>query len=555
MIVTTSQELQSLRRNLLNSPEPIAVDTETNYTDKYQERYLLGISLYVNNESYYIPVETPDWKAPHVFTGEGLSDLFSGVQSELVFHNEGFDRKVLENAGIKVPDKSYDTMLMSQLINEDEFITKKAHHSLDSCAKVYLNEEFSKEVAAARQMRKFGWEQIPPSIMAKYAEKDAQVTYELYKRLKPKFNLYEDYWEPREHDITRFLMGMVSRGIPIDREATRVLRDACVSQCRELKDAIGFDPKKLGEARKKLFGESPYGLGIEITHRTPSGLPQINKDFLKACNHPIAGLIKQYNQTFHKMSNYYNPYMEQTSDDYQRLHPYFAQHGTETGRWSSNFHQLPRDSLVKTVFRAEPGRQLWEIDYRNLEWRFAAVLSNETSLIELFRNEGDLHALNSELLNISRQDAKIGGFTALFMGGAKAIHDALDVPIEVAQKFMKDFRSGYPEINKTMRRAEGACQNNGGWIRLWTGRRRHYQFSSEYYTAFNALVQGGSFELVKDSILKADEAGVDIRNCVHDSVWIMSDNENEVIEAQHILEDWTEEAFGLRFSTDRKRLN
>lgn len=515
----------------------------------------MGVSIHVDDSSYYVPVNHVFMGKPYTGNHHNVSNLLEDVKSELVFHNEGFDRVVLEKAGIKVPERSYDTMIMSHLYDED----KLHKHQLAGCARDYLDADMTKEVEAAKLMRDFGWEKVPPPIMAAYAEKDAIVTNGLYKFFKPKFGIYEDYWEPREHRITTFISKMRDRGIIVDVSECRRLQKLCEEQLADVIKQIGFNPAIKKDVQRELFAEPPMGLGLPVLYKTPkTGVPQINAKFLKETNHPIAGLIMQHNRIKKLLTSYYNPYLERCDETHPWLHADFQQQGTETGRWSCkdpNMQQIPRESPIKKLFLPEEGKQLWEIDYRNLEWRFAAILSNEASLIELFREEGDFHQLNADILGVSRQDSKIGGFTALFMGGANAISDTLGVPLPRAQKFMRDFRSGYPNINMTMKRAEGACQNNGGWIRLWSGRRRHYRFPGEYYTAFNALVQGGSFELVKSSILDADSAGVDIRNVVHDSIWIVVDNEKEVEEVQHIMEDWTEEAFGLKFSTDRKRLN
>jgi len=96
-----------------------------------------------------------------------------------------------------------------------------------------------------------------------------------------------------------------------------------------------------------------------------------------------------------------------------------------------------------------------------------------------------------------------------------------------------------------------------GWVQMWTGRQRHFKYPSEYHKAFNSVIQGGAFEIVKRSMLNVGDAGYDIRNQVHDSIWVNIPKE-EVNDARYeinnLLSDWTEEAFGLRFSCDEKRL-
>jgi DNA polymerase I-like protein with 3'-5' exonuclease and polymerase domains len=91
-------------------------------------------------------------------------------------------------------------------------------------------------------------------------------------------------------------------------------------------------------------------------------------------------------------------------------------------------------------------------------------------------------------------------------------------------------------------------------IDMWSDRTRHFVFASETHKAFNAVIQGGAFEIVKRSMLLLWEKGFDICNQVHDSVWLNVDNEKEVIEAEEIMSGWTKDFFGLTFRTDRKRL-
>jgi hypothetical protein len=60
-------------------------------------------------------------------------------------------------------------------------------------------------------------------------------------------------------------------------------------------------------------------------------------------------------------------------------------------------------------------------------------------------------------------------------------------------------------------------------------------------------------------MLKLREKEFDIRNQVHDSVWLNIDPstrsaESQIEEASHIMSDWTKDMFGIRFSVDAKRL-
>jgi DNA polymerase I-like protein with 3'-5' exonuclease and polymerase domains len=94
-----------------------------------------------------------------------------------------------------------------------------------------------------------------------------------------------------------------------------------------------------------------------------------------------------------------------------------------------------------------------------------------------------------------------------------------------------------------------------GYVEYWNGWRRPFNSAQETRKAFNSAIQGGCMQIFKRSILLLDDAGYsDHVNYVHDSVWINVADEQEAIKVQKIMEDWTEETFGLRFSTDRKLL-
>jgi len=135
----------------------------------------------------------------------------------------------------------------------------------------------------------------------------------------------------------------------------------------------------------------------------------------------------------------------------------------------------------------------------------------------------------------------------------------MNIPEDEADSIVKDFRRAYSDMFKKAWEATEITKANGGKLRMWSGRYRHFQHSSQYHTAWSAAIQGGGFQIVKVGMLKLREREFDMRNQVHDSVWLNLDPnkrtiESQLDEAQSLLSDWTVEMFGLRFSTDAKRL-
>ncbi len=497
------------------------------------------------------------------------TDLFYGYRGRLVAHNMKFDYQVLRQAGIHIPvDNLWCTLMLSVYIDESKF-TK---HDLDSVLSQYLGEH--KKVIEKKALEKFGWTSAPTEYMALYAEQDSQYLPDLLKALLLRSEeKHIKMWIDVDRQFMLLLADIEKQGIPIDRELCMGLDDLCNLRLAEIQEALGFDPAKPSQLHPKLFSDPPYGLGLKVPSRTPTGKPQVSLDWLASVGHPTTALLYEYRKTAKQKSSYFSAYLRLSTRDYPRLHPTFNQGktedggGTDTGRLSCkdpNLQQIPReeykDAEVKRLFLPEQGKQLWEVDYRTIEYRLSAVYSQSITLTTLFENEGDFHQLVADDVSaksgvqVTRQKAKTINYLMSFGGGINVLKNQLGVELHVAAKIHKAYKETYWEIFEKASEAQQVAESEMQ-IDTWMGRTRHFKFPSECHKAFNAVIQGGAFEIMKKSMLNLKDSGFNVSNCVHDSVWLNVDSEAQVIEAQHYMEDWTKDYFGLTFRTDRKRLN
>ena len=544
------------------SSSTLALDSETNFTDIHSERYLLGLAITTDANTWYVPVnhqEFLDSKPNNIVIPH---DLFVEFEGPIIAHNMKFDYEVLTIAGIKLPtDNLWCTMMLSVYIDENHV----PGHDLETVLKVYLGEH--KKLVEASALKKFGWEKAPVSYMQQYAEQDCQPLPALYKTLRQHSEAkHLKLWEEVDRPFMLLLAEMEMRGIRIDRQLTEKYLAQCLKRAEEIRQDLGFDPAKPSLLHPKLFESPPIGLGLKIASLTDGGKPHVSLEWLDSVGHPLTSLVAEYRKTT-KQSSYFESYLKLTTRDDPRLHPDFKQHGTETGRLSCanpNLQQIPReeygDAFVKKLFLPEPGKELWEIDYRTIEYRLQSVYAQSTKLMELFEQEGDFHQLVADDLtakvgfSISRHKAKTINYLMSFGGGSKVLDKQLTVGIGKAREIHEAYKAAYPEIFDKSYEAQKVAEVDMQ-IDNWEGRTRHFKFPSECHKAFNAVIQGGAFSIVKRSMLKLQEAGFTINNQVHDSVWIEVDRESEVIEAENIMSGWTKDFFGLTFRTDRKRLN
>ena len=474
-----------------------------------------------------------------------------------------FDYEVLTLAGIKLPTGNLqDTMMLSVYIDEN----KTTGHDLDSVLDRFLGKK--KKTTEAAALKKFGWETAPPEYMAQYAEQDCQLLPELYEKLTSKSEAkHLKLWKDVDCPFMLLLADVEMQGILIDYSLCEKLQHQCQIRLEELRLILGFDPAKPSQLHPKLFADPPVGLGLPVPSLTPQGKPQVSLEWLASVGHPTTALVHEYRKTSKQLSSYFSAYLNLTTREYPRLHPNFKQHGTETGRLSCenpNLQQIPReeykDASVKKLFLPEPGKELWEIDYRTIEYRLQAVYAQSQTLLTLFENEGDFHQLVADDVSakagtsITRQKAKTINYLMSFGGGVKVLQKQLGVSYGTAESIHKAYRAAYPEIFDKAAEAQMVAEADMT-IDNWEGRTRHFQYIGDCHKAFNAVIQGGSFSIVKHSMLKLKEAGFNISNQVHDSVWLNVKNEKEVIEAEAIMSDWTKEKFGLTFRTDRKKLH
>lgn len=547
----------------LSHSDLVAIDTETNITETLKDRFCVGISVATSEEDFfYIPLgHKEDLFGPQNFKGMLPTDLFSDITGVVVFHNAKFDLHVLRQVGLEVPTGNlYDTMLMSHYINE------YPPHGLKELAKDLLGFEESKDLQQKVKTAGgfFGYEAVPTVLMAPYAAQDVHFTRELFKYLWEDFQDYKELW-PVDRELMLTLLRIEETGLLVDLEMARSLSSRAADRMHQIRQQLGFDPAKTKLLASKLFGPPPDGLGLIPSQFSPkTGKPQATDAFLASVGHPTTALIREYRGLSKAKSSYFDAY-DRLSTSEGRLHSNFKQHGTLTGRLSCeapNLQQIPRENddelkAAKKLFRAESNSELWEFDYRNIEYRLAAVYGRVPELLDGFRHERDIHSEVAAELGIPRYQAKVTVFLVLYGGGVNKLKAQLNCSYRDAEDVLNRLRSRYPGLNFAAKRCEEIA-NDRGYVKMWTGRRRHMKYENEGYKAFNSVLQGGAFEIVKRGLINVNRAGFDVRNQVHDSIWVnlpVGEVDVAVKEITKLMVDWTEPVFDLPFTIDAKRLN
>jgi len=229
-------------------------------------------------------------------------------------------------------------------------------------------------------------------------------------------------------------------------------------------------------------------------------------------------------------------------DDDGRVHATYLIHGTVTGRLSSrnpNMQNIPRDKAVRNIFQAPPGKLLVEYDYSQGELRVLAGFSGDVFLKGVYMDGRDLHDEVSKALfpgwrkdtpegQEQRIRAKFLNFGIAYGRGPKSIHEEFGMPMEEAQRMIRDWFRRAPEAAKYIDECRRAPQE-GRLLKTPFGRRRRFTLVTRdnlvpiQNEAVNFAIQSTLSDLTLLSAIRMRSCLVNrwdahIVNLVHDSI-------------------------------------
>ena len=556
------------------SADMIAIDTETTGITGIKDGrdYAIGVSLAFRIEP--LGILTCYFPLRHIQDNLPLRAMLPRLQLvlrsvPLVFHNRKFDLHSLASLGLDVNDfhsQQYDTMMETQLVNE-EWYSK----SLDSLSKMLFNEAKAPHLALFANT--FGWAETPPNLMGPYAQRDAELTLKLHELLWPKLEEQEltHLW-PVESSFIKALFDMERIGLGINADFCNQKVKQGTQRMAAIKDELGFNPSSHLDLRKFFFED----LELPVLQRSEKGdnKPSLNKKvleeydiLLQATNTTSARLVLEFRGWQKAVSSLYDPILRLVSPD-GRIRTNFNQHGTVTGRLSSNgpnLQQIPRTSGhvwngdAKRAFCPGSGYEDYELigyDYSQLELRLATAYGGDKWLRDIFNaDERDVFTEMSERLNVDRYVAKTQTYGTLYGAGLEKIAATLGKSVGDTEGPYREFIESISGIKSAATRATRLAKQRG-YVRYWTGRRRHFRDrDGDSFKAFNSILQGGAAELVKRAQLRcrdleSDDAKIVLQ--VHDElVWLIRKGTRHIIEPEIIkqMTSWTE--FGVKLTVSQ----
>lgn len=157
---------------------------------------------------------------------------------------------------------------------------------------------------------------------------------------------------------------------------------------------------------KQLQGLFFDKLGIKPIKKNKTGF-SVDNDVLEkiAKTHDIARLILEYRSLSKLSSTYVDGLLKAIDMRDGRIHTTYDSTGTTTGRMSSNdpnLQNIPSGDgyahEIKSCFIPSDGNVLIVADYSQIELRILALLSQDSSLLEAFTKNEDIHSRTAKFL-------------------------------------------------------------------------------------------------------------------------------------------------------------
>ena len=483
----------------LRQYEEIAVDLETRDPDLKKKGSgavigngeVVGIAVAVPGRKFYFPIA--HGSGPNMDrkkTLEWFKDIMA-TNAIKIFHNAMYDVCWIKAMGIKINGLVVDTMIAASLVDENRF-----QYSLNSVSWDYLghgkNEQALNQEAKSRGLDpKADMWQLPAMHVGAYAEKDAELTLELWQAFKKEI-IHQDIESifNLETDLFPCLVDMKFKGVRVDIERAHKLKQQLCTQEEQLmyqvKEETGIDVQ-IWAARSiaKVFDK--LALPYERTEKSQS--PSFTKNFLQEHNNPLVQKIAKAREINKAHTTFIDTIIRYENKG--RIHADINQirsddGGTVTGRFSysnPNLQQIPaRDPetgpLLRSLFIPEEGCKWGTFDYSQQEPRLVAhyalkfSLPSVNAIADSYETDPstDFHKIVAEMAHIPRSQAKTINL-GLFYGMGKAkLQAELGVDKDHAEELFSQYHAKAPFVKQLMNKVMTAAQSKGQ-IKTLLGRR------------------------------------------------------------------------------------
>ena len=488
----------------------------------------------------------------HKTIQEGI-DLLEASTQVIGFNSVDFDNEACRKLyPVKFPDRipwqeNLDLMLLARLRTPDTF------------GQDYNNSNFPRNLLGRHSLEAWGhrlgvykgaygkttdWSVCTPE-MVEYCIQDVEVTYALYKYLRP--NDYSSEAIQIEHDVRRYASWQEREGVPFDTDAARKLYKSIKSEYDSKWESVkhmfpdkvietSWIPKvnstkfgyKKGEvtikkevihfnpgSRQQLIDFFKEKYQWEPVSFTDKGNPEIGYEVLEKLEYPEAKVIAELFDMQKLLGTLYdgdNGWLKLVKDG--RIHGGIITNGCVSGRaahFKPNLGNIPNE----TAYKGKECRELFRSHHP--DWRFVGgdAAAIQVRILAHYLHywdggeygheavNGDIHTKNMKAFGLThRGTAKTVFFAMIFGAGAAKLGRTVEPNAsksraeDIGREIINNFKRNIPAYNELLTAVKSKLRSNGHLVGL-DGRKL---IPRSQHAGLCTMVQGGEAVVMKKAI-------------------------------------------------------
>lgn len=504
---------------------------ENNLSEKIIKKDIISISVYNEdgNSIYYCKINKGNIN--------NLKSIFENENIEKYGHNLIEDYVMLKEEGFTLSNIKYDTSIAAYILNPTS-----SKYGIDILADQYLSINFNDYLNSLgvndkkeEQINLFENKNDDNNNNDKFinglnvfAIKQLIDITENKLRDTGSLELFNNIEIP----LIKVLGEMQYNGIYLDKEELIEFGNKLKKRIEELKTEIyelvgqEFNINSTQQLGKVLFED----LKLTVQKKTKNGY-STDVDVLEKIKneHPVVEKILEYRSLMKLNSTYVEGLLPYVNTKTGRIHSYFHQTITATGRISStepNLQNIPTrielGKQLRKAFKPEEGYIFIDADYSQIELRVLAHISHDENMINAFNNDEDIHRqVASKVFNVpfdevtkeQRSSAKAVNFGIVYGISDFGLAEQLGIGRKKAKEYIEQYKEKYIGIKEFMDNIVEKAKNQGYVETLFHRRRYIPELSSNNYmvrqfgarAAMNTPIQGTAADIMKIAMINLNK--------------------------------------------------
>ena len=545
-------------------------------TENIIKNKIVSISILLNNTVYYSNIEK-------IEELQNLKEVFENKEIKKIGYKLGEDYVILKEHNITMQNLFFDIEIAAYLLSPttNQYKLKDLiNQYLGISVEEYLEGKGISNVQN-KQMNLFDTIETTSQNESKKQE-NSFIIYQMEKLQDVlNKNLEEvnqlELFRNIEMPLVEVLAKMQYNGMYLDKEELILFGE-------ELKVQLEILTKEIYELAQEEFNiNSTQQLGVILfeklnlttSKKTKKGYSTDVEALEKIRNeHPMVEKILEYRSLMKLNSTYVEGMLPYVNKKTNRIHSYFHQTVTATGRISStepNLQNIPTrielGKRLRKVFKPKEGYIFIDADYSQIELRVLAHISQDEHMLEAFRNNEDIHKqAASKVLGIpiekvtkeQRSDAKAVNFGIVYGISDFGLGQQLGISRKKAKEYIEQYLEKYNGIKNFMTEIVEKAKEQTYVETLFNRRRYIPELKSNNYmvrefgkrAAMNTPIQGTAADIMKIAMVnlnkELEESKIDAKIIlqVHDELILEAKIEDKE-RAKEMLKKSMESAISL----------